>query len=204
MAVIYIIANFAVLPYLQSFTGGTLGARFANTDTSGRIDIVLADLEIWRDHPIFGIGPGMAKGTRSLYYERAGDNGAHTEFTRLLSEHGALGFFAFLVFIYAGLKNLKQARGAKAKGLVVAMMAWSILYMTNAAMRLVAPAFAFGLTFATFLLENKVRPLNRKRRLRNGITLRKRLIRDRVDERRPLTGTLIMDAQPEAETKAQA
>src|SRR5262249_20695328 len=61
---------FFVLPNLDRFTGGALGARFSNIDTSGRREIALADLEIWRDHPLLGVGPGMAKGTRSLYYER--------------------------------------------------------------------------------------------------------------------------------------
>jgi O-antigen ligase len=130
----------------------------------------MADIEIWRDNPLFGVGPGMAKGMRGLYYSRAGTNSAHTEFTRLLSEHGLLGVSALLLLLWMGARNLLRARTTKGKALVGSMMAWSCLYMLNAAMRLVAPAFTFGLMFATFSEDfdpvnpRRVRrPINRNR-----------------------------------------
>lgn len=153
VAAVIVIGLFVVLPRLQSITDGALGSRFANTDPSKRADIALADLEIWRDNPVLGVGPGLAKGTRSQYYEEAGSNGAHTEFTRLLSEHGLFGFCALVLFIAMSVNNLKRARTAKGKAFIAAMIGWSFLYMANAAMRLVAPAFVFGVTFATFLPE---------------------------------------------------
>src|SRR5262249_17140325 len=118
---------------------------------------VLADLEIWADNPILGVGPGLAKGTRALYYERAGSNGAHTEFSRLVSEHGIFGFGALWLLIVAAFKNINRARSAKARAVTASMVGWSFLYMMNAAMRLAAPSLVFGVTFAHLLPEDRRR-----------------------------------------------
>jgi O-antigen ligase len=172
LAIVIGVGVFIVMPTLEQFTGGALGNRFSNVSTSGRTEIVLADLEIWRDHPILGLGPGMAKRTRALYYERAGSNGAHTEFTRLLSEHGLLGLGALVIFFYAMVTNLKRARTPPGKAITAAMMAWSFLYMMNAAMRLVAPSFAFGLAFAS--LAQARAPAQRRRPQTIGRSVRRK------------------------------
>lgn len=179
LGVTIVTANFVVLPQLERFTNGTLSSRFSNTDTSGRKEIVMADLAIWMEHPLLGIGPGMAKGNRAAFYARAGDNGAHTEFSRLLSEHGSLGFCALVLFFFGGIQNVRRARSTKGKALIVALLSWSFLYMTNAAMRLVAPSFAYGLTFATFLLEeNDLTTI-----LKSNFYSRRRLLTDRNNRR---------------------
>lgn len=148
-AAIFVVTSYVILPRLEDFTGGALSNRFSNTDASGRSEIVMADLDIWKENPLLGIGPGMAKGARGLYYSRAGTNSAHTEFTRLLSEHGSLGLCAFLILLVMGIKNLRRARTNKGRAVVASMLGWSFLYMLNAAMRLVAPAFIFGIIFTT-------------------------------------------------------
>src|SRR5262249_29983765 len=159
------IAFFLILPYLENLTGGALRSRFMNTNTSGRTDILLADVEIWKAHPLLGVGPGMAKGTRTQFVEKAAGS-AHTEFSRLLSEHGALGFAALIILIWASVKNVMRTRSVGGKATIASMIGWSFLYMTNAAMRLVAPSFAFGLTFATFLPDGAMRPSRRVLRKR--------------------------------------
>jgi O-antigen ligase len=147
---ILLVAGFVVFPRLQAFTNGALGSRFSNTDTAKRTNIAFADFAIWRANPILGIGPGMARGTRAMYDELAGNNGAHTEFTRLLSEHGIFGLGALVLLVAAAFGNFRRAPTLLGKALVLSTVVWSFLYMTNAAMRLVAPSFMFGIGFAMF------------------------------------------------------
>jgi hypothetical protein len=146
---------FVIFPQLDNFTGGALSARFEDTEMTGREDIANADLNIWLDNFILGVGPGLAKEHRREFYRAAA---AHTEFTRLLAEHGVLGLVALFVFTGAAVRNLVTARAARDKGLIVAVTAWSIFYMLNTAMRLVAPAMMLGLGFAHFLSASKDTP----------------------------------------------
>ena len=138
---------FVVLPRLDAFTDGALSARFEDTSTTGREEIARMDLDIWQDNPTLGVGPGRATEHRA---EMGFEVSAHTEFTRLLAEHGILGLVALLVFLAAIARNFIKAGSAQEKALVVALSGWTFLYMLNAGMRLVAPAMMFGLTFAYF------------------------------------------------------
>lgn len=146
--------KFIILPRLDSFTGGALVTRFQDTDFTNRDDIVLLDLEIWAENPILGVGPGLAKG-----YRQEGNMSAstHTEFSRLVAEHGIFGLAALLVLLFAAGRNLIRARRSNQKAYVIALTGWSCLYMVNAAMRLAAPSFMLGLAFVTQLDEEKIR-----------------------------------------------
>jgi hypothetical protein len=158
---LFVMVSYVVLPRLNAFTGGALSTRFQNTDLTGRANLVEGDLDLWAENPILGVGPGQA-----MSYRKSGKrwSAAHTEFSRLLAEHGAFGLAALLLFLVSGARNLRRARGFKSKAMTAAMMGWSCLYMLNAAMRLAAPAFAFGLSFATLLPEEnaKRRPVRRR------------------------------------------
>ena len=128
-----------VLPRLDALTQGTLSERLRNTHTTNRYDIALAQLQLWQEHPILGVGPGQAR-------DYAGQV-AHTEVTRLLAEHGIFGGLALLILIALAVRNVQRARQTINKSLAIAMLTWSFLFMANAGMRVVAPSFAFGLSF---------------------------------------------------------
>ncbi len=103
------------------------------------------------------------------YYRAQLAVGSHTEYTRILSEHGAFGLLAICVLLRACLKNLRRARTPLERAMVGSFLAWSLLFMASAAMRLAAPAFMFGLSFVTLLPDQNVRrrfSRNRRRRLR--------------------------------------
>lgn len=155
-----VVIYFIVLPGLDSFTGGALSARFQNTDSTNRADIAGSQLEVWRDYPVFGVGPGQAR-----YY--AGQV-AHTEVTRLLAEHGFFGLLAMLALLLMAGRNLLRARTLTNKAMAAAMMSWSFLFMVNAGMRLAAPSFAFGLSFLLLLRDENPRIPNPIRRLLRG------------------------------------
>lgn len=132
-----------VFPWMNSFTGGTLEERYSDFRSSGRVDIVRDDLRIFKEHPFLGVGPGMAAGYRYLYYRGAA---AHTEFSRMLAEHGLLGLAAIFLLIVIAIRNVRAANDRKDKAVAVSLVLWSIAFMFINAMRLVAPAFLFGLT----------------------------------------------------------
>jgi O-antigen ligase len=142
---IFVAAIFVVwvFPWMNSFTGGTLEERYTDFRSSGRVDIVRDDLRIFKEHPFMGVGPGMAVGYRYLYYRGAA---AHTEFSRMLAEHGILGLGAIFLLILIAIRNVRAATHRKDKAMAVSLVLWSIAFMFINAMRLVAPAFLFGLT----------------------------------------------------------
>lgn len=147
--IIFVGASF-ILPGLDNFTGGALSERFKDTDPTGRDQIILTDLEILEEHPVLGIGPGMSK---PYYEKRFRSVPAHTEFTRLVAEHGSLGILAILLLFIMAIRNFLRARNAESKALVTSAAAWSFLFMLNSAMRLAAPSFLFGLSCALFFIE---------------------------------------------------
>jgi O-antigen ligase len=144
----FLLANFLILPKLDEYTNGTLLARFENTSSTGRIDIIKADLLIWSDNPIFGVGPGRAPSYRAATYR---ESAAHTEFTRLLAEHGMFGVVAVALLLVIGFQNLARARTGDARALTSALTTWGFLFMSVSAMRQVAPAVAIGLAAVTLL-----------------------------------------------------
>jgi O-antigen ligase len=133
-----------VFPRLNTFSQGALASRFQDTEPTGRTEVVRADIEIWKRHPIFGVGPGRAVPLRSQYFKEVA---AHTEFSRLLAEHGMLGLAALLVLAAMAGHGMLAWRRRGNWPLGVAAMAWSLLFMLIYGMRLAAPAFLFGLAF---------------------------------------------------------
>lgn len=153
VALIALAANYLIIPALDEFTGGALSQRFQDTSLTGRDRLLEADLQIWQEHPIFGAGPGGGGSIRAraalgqLGFDRVA---AHTELSRLLAEHGTLGLLALLLLAGASVRNLRRQRNSAGKALVAALIVWALLFMLGSAMRLVAPAALFGLSFAIF------------------------------------------------------
>jgi O-antigen ligase len=143
------LGKFVIVPSLDKFTHGALSERFQETDLTGRGDLAGADIRIFLDNPILGVGPGMAEDYRKIILTTGG--AAHTEFTRLISEHGLFGITALLLLIIAGVRTTLGAKPPLAKAIRASLIVWSCLYMTNAAMRLAAPSFIWGLAYATYM-----------------------------------------------------
>jgi hypothetical protein len=132
-----------IFPRLNAYTGGALQERYSSTTGGMRQTMIEEDLALWQENPMLGVGPGMSK------YHRAGLLGmevaSHTEFTRLLSEHGMFGLLALLVLMaIAGLAYLR-APSALEKAWVSAFAGWAFIEMSHSAMRIVAISILFGL-----------------------------------------------------------
>lgn len=149
-ALIFALGYYLIVPALDAFTGGTLLERFQDTSLTGRDLLLRADLHIWFEHPLIGVGPGVSAIMHEAFFREAA---AHTEYSRLVAEHGALGLAAMLLLAVMLVGNLRRARTRRGKAVVLLLAGWSLLFMSNVAMRMVAPSFLIGLTFASLLPE---------------------------------------------------
>lgn len=151
VGLIFVLASIFA-PRLDSFTNGALSSRFQNTSSTGRDRIALADVEIWKENILFGVGPG---GSTRLHAVTFRGIASHTEYSRLLSEHGMLGLLALIMLGVIAIKNLARAQSPSGRAVTTALVVWSLLYMLTNAIRLVAPAFIFGLGSLVLLSEER-------------------------------------------------
>ncbi len=140
---IFLAAAFLIIPKLDEFTQGNFSKRFESLHTTGRKEIAEADLNIFIENPLFGVGPG-----RSVHYhylELGSAKRAHTEYSRLLAEHGLFGVASAGVLIIIGFQRFNQKSSKEFKALILALTIWSLLYLLHASMRLSVAGFVFGL-----------------------------------------------------------
>lgn len=136
-----------IFPYLNDFTEGNLLARFELTSTTNRAEIAESDWQTFLENPLLGVGVGQSETYRAKFL--AFEAASHTEFARLVSEHGSLGIGALAALFVMALTNLKKRAAGFGKALAGGLIVWSSLFMLNAGMRLAAPAFIWSLSFAT-------------------------------------------------------
>lgn len=138
-----LVGSYLIFPYLNSFTGGMLQQRFSDLDPTLRFQIARADLNVWFTNPLLGVGPGLSM------TERFSVSGflvaAHTEYTRQLAEHGTAGLLALLIMLVMSIRAYLRAPNVEAQAWVAALLAWPLMEMSHAAMRIVAISFIFGL-----------------------------------------------------------
>jgi hypothetical protein len=149
------VGYFVVFPMLDSLTSGKLSARFQEKGFTGREDIAKGDLELGLRHPVMGVGLGMVKQARARELGIGG--AAHTEFTRLIAEHGLLGLLALGALLVMGLQALNGNRTTLGRAWAASLLAYSTLFMLASGMRLVAPALAFGLALIQIELFRRTR-----------------------------------------------
>lgn len=145
-----------VFPVLNNFTDGKLEERFEETGTTHRAEIVESDFQIFMENPIFGIGVGAANRYRERFLEFSA--ASHTEFSRLISEHGMFGIFALLSLAVFTILNIKRQRSIQGRALVAGISVWCVLFMLNAGMRLAAPSLLWGMTFITIVDRRTAKP----------------------------------------------
>lgn len=140
-----LILAFVVLPALNEFTQGFLETRFTDSDLTNRDIILLEELKLFQDNVLVGVGPGVGNTARRA--------AAHTEMTRLLAEHGLLGAMSLALLLVLTLQRYFAQGSVATKGIRLGWMLWALLIMTNAAMRLAAVSYIYGLAFAHFELD---------------------------------------------------
>jgi hypothetical protein len=134
------------LPQLNAITSGALEARYQELNTTGRTEIMRLDVNIWLEHFFLGVGPGMSSYFRFPFLGQL--VAPHTEYSRLLAEHGLFGLWAILLMGGMALHVFVKAPNALMRGLILAFILWSLAEMTHAAMRIAAISFLLALPFA--------------------------------------------------------
>ena len=156
---------------IQSITEGNLGLRYSgetnstlsgerartiNTVTTGRFDIFIADLALWDKYLIFGTGAGASK-----YLRGNGLSGIspHTEFTRLLAEHGLFGLLILLTILscYLNMKNSNKNNIYRA--IQIVLFIFGMGTTLHSAMRTFVTPILIGLSMTT-VLSNDDRKIN--------------------------------------------
>lgn len=165
--VVLILAIAAAWFISSNTTRGLIDKRYANEDalgrekediTTGRVDLVLNELDGFIKNPFLGIGASNTK-----YYRDGKSIVSHNELTRLLSEHGILGVFIMLILIFAPLSY----RSTNRKNVFFyAFLAFWFATINHSAMRIAAPAFFYAL--ALLDIEYEKRPIHRKRFIQKG------------------------------------
>jgi O-antigen ligase len=144
------LAGLGVWGYSSLQTGGLINKRYANQDArgrekksqlSGRETLIASELQMFMDNPIFGVGVGRNKEIREK--ETGIQSASHNEITRMLAEHGSLGLINLMILFFTPLFLFVNNRQ---NILALSFLAFWLLTINHAAMRLAAPAFVYALS----------------------------------------------------------
>ena len=153
LLIAYTAFSIVVLPRLDTYTDGLLLQRFTDLQGTGREEAIEADLLAFRQHPITGVGVGLGTSYRGALL---GTNvAAHTEYTRLLGEHGLPGLASLLLLLVLLGRHYMQTGSGLDRALTAALAIWGFSVMTQSAMRFAAISLAIGLAFASWQLVQK-------------------------------------------------
>ncbi|MBX2992599.1 MAG: O-antigen ligase family protein, partial [Bacteroidetes bacterium] len=153
--VLLFVGGYYIVPELDSYTYGAVDKRLQDVSTTHRADIVALDLEVWAENPWVGAGPGMSAGLRAKKDWTGMRIAAHTEFSRLLSEHGIAGLVALFILFLMAWRAYSRCASIQQQALVAGFLAWSLAEMTHSAMRLGAVPFLFGLAMVQMRLSQE-------------------------------------------------
>jgi len=160
----FAVFKFVVFPATDQVSRGMVSQRFTDTNLTGRDKIMKADWMIFLENPVLGVGPGQSYQMHAMTFRASS---AHTEYTRLIAEHGSLGAMAILMLFWMAWDRWREKAPPLPRALVLGFTAWAFLYLGHSAMRLSAPALCFGLG-AALLLAGEYPPPKRASRLASG------------------------------------
>lgn len=142
-SVFLLIAGAGLLPRINEWTQGSLSDRYSSIDTTGRAQLARADLHLFYANPVLGVGAGRSSDERKKLIMRR--IASHTEYTRLLAEHGIFGVAALLILLaMIGIKYV-QAPNAVTRGWVAGTAGWTFASMAHVSMRIALISLLFAL-----------------------------------------------------------
>ena len=128
----------------NDFAGNFLESRYQDRQTSGRSTIAELDLEVFGAHPVLGVGTGRSDQYRGE--GRLATAAAHTEFTRVLAEHGIPGLIALALLAAMLVEAYRWGLSYWNRLMVVALSLWALTTMLHAATRIGAVSVMLALT----------------------------------------------------------
>lgn len=145
--------------YASVSTNGMIVNRYSNKDAAGRLkesslsgreDIMSNDLELFIENPVFGVGPGIGGMIRGEGSVTMGAQ-AHSEPSRLLSEHGVFGLFILLFLIFVPIIKYYRDRNFYHIFFFSFLIFWG-LTINHAATRIVASSVVYALALLNIYL----------------------------------------------------
>ena len=146
-----------VLRYLGE-TNATLSGdkiKSINTVTTGRFAILLADLNLWYENFIFGVGAGASKFLRGNNLEGIAP---HIEFSRMLAEHGVFGLLYLLILLFMGFKSYNKNVKDINRAIIVCMFLLGMGTAMHSSMRTFVTPIFIGMSTMTILKEEDEEP----------------------------------------------
>ena len=120
------------------------GEKTLDSFTTGRWEIMVSDLEMWRDHIIWGVGGGNSAFLRPQYGVQ--QIVAHTEFSRLLADQGMFGLFILIIVTFFIPYNLLINRNSMERSILLSLYVLGFLTSFHAGMRTFVTPFFVGLS----------------------------------------------------------
>jgi hypothetical protein len=154
-AAVTIVITFAMIPVIQNITGDQFGQRFTSANPTLRQDLMTEELETWSQNVALGVGVGMME--RTIEDKGAGERGeiprvsAHTEYTRLLAEHGLPGLVAILVMIAIAIRSVRSQVLFEGRIIAIVLVVWTASEVAHAATRLSMAPYLFALAALTIV-----------------------------------------------------
>ena len=150
MAFLFILGFLLLIGYTAIRTNGMIINRYTNKNAigmekasnfSGREEIAEAEIELFLENPVFGVGIGRNKEEKEkiLGHQVA----THNEITRLLAEHGVFGLLAFLILMFYPLFTQFTTRS---NIFFYSFFLFWLLTINHAAMRIAASALIYALS----------------------------------------------------------
>jgi O-antigen ligase len=144
VGILVVVGYFVIFPRMDAYTGGALVTRYADRRLTGRDQIMQADVQIFLNNLIFGVGVGNGDEARIEYY--GSTVSAHTEYTRLLSEHGLFGVCAGLSLLALSAMGPLRARTPRERAILTCFTVFGLAFMLGNGMRLALPSLFIGLS----------------------------------------------------------
>lgn len=143
VGLVVVLAAVLVYSWVNLFTAGSLANRYADESSTNRSDIARGDLVLFLENPLFGVGPGVSKYVRSGVLEA--DGSAHTEYSRLLAEHGIFGLVALATLVVMFVQSVRSTITTWNRFLTVGVGTYALFTMSHSATRIAIVAVMFGM-----------------------------------------------------------
>ncbi|MDX5428412.1 MAG: O-antigen ligase family protein, partial [Bacteroidota bacterium] len=139
-----------------------------NVVTSGRIEIIQNDFEIFFDNIILGVGPGRSAYER-IDYSLGRKVAPHTLATQLLAEHGIFGVAMSLIFLLYPVMLFFRRPKWSDRSWMLMCFSLAILSSFHSATRTIITPLFYGLAVARIQPYVYKNPISRKRTRQQGV-----------------------------------
>lgn len=138
---------------VSTFQVATGTEKVNHSYLSGREDIAEAEFELFMDNWFTGVGAGMSSVVRASLFEGHLAMASHSEFSRMLAEHGLFGMLSLLLLLVIyPIRRIGLRQTMLSKQFFFFFYILGLMTMLHASMRLALPGVIAGFAFATIVV----------------------------------------------------